>query len=514
LLDKFKNTGVKKEYVLNAFFFLFLGIIILHRIILFFSIKLDYIDNDEVVIWLGAKHYSEGLFYVPRFYGQSYHTMMDALFSVPLIKSGVPVYYAVPILTQLIYLTPFVFSASYLFYKKKKQTAIIVLCIMLCMPIGYDIMNTITRGFANGLFFSTFLIVSLHNPHNKIYIGVNLFMAYVGYLVLPNSVLVTLPILFYLFLLNYKDKLFYVASAVAIICGMPIDYLLNHFYKIHPEAEISKYKTEFGFNYLIDSIKHLNAQFTHIGFFVEESAMITLIVFGVLGVFLFKKSLNHFYAFLVFICVLLLGFSTNKSMDGSLWPFYSYSRLYLGIPIIIYLFIAMLNPIPNKFIYFICFITVGFTVFKYATFKQKIAYHVDEKKWDHLNLISLKDLKGCLEIYKNQCQKNNVTNLLIVDHVWRDDFINYAGPALYNDYPNTFKPSFERRSWRIAEEKNRIHSTFQIYSANWNLDSTFSHDHPDINITRIDNYGSFLIKNNPLTTLQFLKKIGATMEGF
>ena len=180
----------------------------------------------------------------------------------------------------------------------------------------------------------------------------------------------------------------------------------------------------------------------------------------------------------------------------------------------IYLFIAMLNPISTKFIYFICFITFGFTVFKYATFKQKIAYHVDEKKWDHLNLISLKDLKGCLEIYKNQCQKNNVTNLLIIDHVWRDDFINYAGPALYDDYPNTFKPSFERRSWRIAEEKNLIHPSFQIYSANWNLDSTFSQSHPDISITRIDDYGSFLIKNNHLTTLQFLKKIGATLEGF
>lgn len=328
-----------------------------------------------------------------------------------------------------------------------------VLCVMLCMPVGYDIMNTINRGFTNGLFFTTFLIVSMHNPHHKIYIGLNVFLAYVGYLVLPNSLLVTLPVLFYLFLLNYKDKLFYVVSAFAIVCGTPLDYLLNHFYKIHPEADIYKYKTDFGFNYLTDALNHLDDRFAHIGFFVEESCTATLIVFLLFGFCLYKKSLNHFIVFLVFICILLIGFSTNKSTDGALWPFYSYSRLYLGIPIMIYLFLAMLNPISNKFIYFICFTTLGFTIFKYGTFKQKIAYHVDEKKWDHLNLISLKDLKSCLEVYKNQCQKNNVNTLLIIDNAWRGDFINYAGPALFDDYPNTFKPSFERRSWRIAEEK-------------------------------------------------------------
>ena len=130
-------------------------------------------------MWLGAKHYSQGLFYEPRFYGQDYNTMMEALFAVPFIKMGMPVYYAVPLATHLIALVPFLFTAIYLFLKQKKEAAVFVLAVLLCMPTGYDIMNAIPRGFVTGIFFTSLFIINVLNPKQYVFILINIWMAYV-----------------------------------------------------------------------------------------------------------------------------------------------------------------------------------------------------------------------------------------------------------------------------------------------------------------------------------------------
>ena len=95
-----------------------------------------------------------------------------------------------------------------------------------------------------------------------------------------------------------------------------------------------------------------------------------------------------------------------------------------------------------------------------------------------------------------------------------DDIINYAGPSIHNDFPNTFKPSFERRTWIIEKEKKAIHDKFIIYTANYDFDKLAKEKYKFIDITRLDDYGLFLIKNNKLTTVAFLKTINATTEGF
>ena len=213
----------KKEAVLNGFFFLFIGFILLQRLFLFLTVNHDCIDNDQVVMWSGAKHFSQGLFYVPRYYGQDYNTMMEGLFAAPLIKLGVSVYYAVPIATHLIFLTPFLFTTFYLFKKQKKEQAILVLAILLCLPVGFDIMTSIPRGFVTGLFFTSLFVVSLLNPKNYRFILINTFLAYVGYLVSQNSVIVSAPFLFYLFLINYKDKKYYIYSVIGVDPTIALD---------------------------------------------------------------------------------------------------------------------------------------------------------------------------------------------------------------------------------------------------------------------------------------------------
>ena len=489
-------------------------LVIGNRVALFFTVNNNAIDNDQVLMWLGAKHYSQGLFYEPRFYGQDYNTLMEALFALPFMWCGLPVYYAVPLATHLIFVTPFLFIASYLFIKKHKQKAILVLSIVLCMPLGYDIMNSLPRGFVTGLFFTTLFVVSLYNPHNYRLILVNTFLVYVGFLVNQNSVLVSAPFLFYLFLVNYKNKKYYIYSAIGLMIAFPIDYALNHFYRIHPEYNLYGFKHVFSLQYFMNAINHLDDRFAHIGFFIEESCLITLIVFVIIGIISFIKNKNWFYAYLLFLSIVLFSFFGNKTADGTVWPFYSYSRMYLAIPLFFVLSLAVIDIKIKREFYFFITISLCFTIYKELNFKKSVAYHVQEKMWLHLNLCTLKEVLGTLETYKRFCKENTTNDLVIIDNVWRSDIINYAGPALYEDYPNTFKPSFDRRRWIVEKEKSNFPKRFVILTPNTNFDKTVAEKYKDITIKRLDDWGCFLILNNKRNMVDFVKYVGGATDGF
>lgn len=514
MLESDKIFGIKKEWLLNTFFFLFITLVIGNRVALFFTININAIDNDQVIMWLGAKHYSQGLFYEPRFYGQDYNTLMEAIFAVPFMWCGLPVYYAVPLATHLIFLTPFLFIASYLFINKHKQKAILVLSIVLCMPMAYDIMNSLPRGFVTGLFFTTLFVVSLYNPHNYRLILVNTFLAYVGFLVNQNSVLVSAPFLFYLFLINYKNKKYYSYSVIGLIIAFPIDYALNHFYKIHPEYNLYGFKHIFSLQYFTDAINHLDDRFAHIGLFFEGTCIITVLLFLILGIYFFIKNKAWFYTFLVFMSIILFSFFSSKSADGSTWSFFSYSRMYLGIPLFFVLCVCVISFNFNIIIYVVMVVTISYTTFKAVHFNTSIAYHVDEKKWTHLNLCTLKELFSTLETYKKFCIENRSSDLVIIDNVWRADIINYAGPALFNDYPKTFKPSFERRRWIVEKEKTHAPERFVILTPYKDFDKTVAEKYKDITIKRIDDWGCFLISNNKRNMVNFVKYIGGATDGF
>jgi hypothetical protein len=96
--------------------------------------------------------------------------------------------------------------------------------------------------------------------------------------------------------------------------------------------------------------------------------------------------------------------------------------------------------------------------------------------------------------------------------VWQDDEINYGGPAVYDDFPNTFKPAFERRSWRIEEERKNVHAKFIVYTANSYFNDTINKYYKDIEVMRLYDC-LFLVKNNKRTTVDFVRYINAATDG-
>ncbi|PBQ33975.1 hypothetical protein CNR22_20075 [Sphingobacteriaceae bacterium] len=507
------TSFVKRLRWLDFFFYFFILLVLGNRVLLFTFLNLDHIDSDQPTMWLGARHFSEGLFYEPRFYGQSYNTLLEALLAVPFVRIGVPVYYAVPIVTHILSLVPFLFMAVYLFHLQKKLQALLVLILLLFLPTGYDIMNAIPRGFVSGIFFTTPFILSIQNPTKLRYLLLNSFCAGLAYLVNPNSLLISFPLFFYLFLINFQSKKAYLYVATGFLLVLPFAYLLNHFYTIHPDYIQHPFENKFSGYYFTEALNSLDQRFANITFFEDEKCIYLLLTLFICGVLFFRQNRKVFYAYTLFLLFILLSFFSSKVADGSTWVYFSYSRMYLGIPVILSLFLSTVSFSSQKFFYILIPLALLFTGFKLFSFEKNIAYQTDNKKWIFMHLGSIKNTLEITQHYKKVCLENKVNDLVIMDDVFCKEELGFGGPAIDKNFPNTLLTHGERRTWRIEEEKKRLTPRFVILCADYDLDRRGYDSLYNFTIKRLDFYGCFLVENNKKTLPHFLQALGRPING-
>lgn len=481
-----------------------MSLIVVTRILIFFNVNLPCIDSDQPFMWAGVKDYSEGKFYEPRFYGQDYNTFLEALFAVPLYWLKVPVYYALPIATHFLSVFPFLFTAIYLFFNQRKENALVVLAVLLCLPWAYDIMSSIPRGFVSGLFFSSFFVISLLNPQNLKWIFINSVLAITGYFVNPNSVLVTLPLLFYLFLINFRQPKYYLICGTALLSAIPLYFIFNYFYKVHPDYVVLGLQYNFTTVYFWDILSHLDTHFAHINFFVEERAFSVLSVLVLIGIILFRKNKKAFYALLSFFAVILLSFFSAKTKDGVIWPFYSYSRIFLGIPLFIAFTSILMNLHSKTLTLCIVTLSLGFSTYKFFDFNRALDIHTKHvEKWNGVHLMSINSVFESLNFFKKKCEETHCSHFIISNTFWLCTYMNYGGSAIMKDFPDTEETAAERRYWIREANKDKVFKKFVFLSAKFDFDKRLEGSEK-FSLKRLDDYGLFLVENNQVSNKDFL----------
>jgi hypothetical protein len=484
------------------------GLFILTRAQIFYHLNMNYIDTDQPVMWLGAMDYSAGHFYEPRYYGQNYNTFMEGLFAVPLIWLKIPVYYAVPAATHFIFVFPFLFTAACLFYSNRKIHAILVLSLVICLPVSYDILNGISRGFITGIFFTSFFILSILNPSKLSFILLNTIMAIVGYFVNPNSVLVSGPVLFYIFLYNYKNAKYYLLNLVCLAAALLLHLFFNKLYIDHPDYIVLGLPIEISFKYFSDNILHLNERFAHISPLVENNCIILMTILALLFISLFRQNRNGFYALLVFAGILLFSFSVGKTLEGSTWPFISYGRMYLGIPVIICLFIPFLNFDNLKKIAIVSIIPLSFFIYKTAVIKQVVEWQTKPEQFRSLPVFTLKSSLDAISYYKDVCMKNDSKFILVSTGFWLHTVVTYGGPAIHKDYPATQETDSDRRYWIKEKSKNLVEERFIFISSLPDFNKRVPQK--DFALQDLDGYGMFLVTGNRLKMSEFISLVVRT----
>ena len=499
--ESMMSSSFQQKGKLNfSLFVVFALLLIIFRCIILSKFSFLHTDSDQTIMWNGLKNYSEGMFHEPRFYGQSYNTFLEAFFAIPLYKLGIPAYQALPIITTIFTLTPYFILALLLYFYKSPLLAIIVLSLSLLLPIEYALITSIPRGFVTGIFVASFGFGSLFNSKSTWIFTTTAFISVIAYSVNSNSVLVTVPCLLVLFFDNYSNKKFFIYSTFGFVVGIAIHYWVNHFYVGHPNYNLHAFTLEYNFSLLVSAFTKLDLFFNDVAPFFWKSGFLVVILFILLA-FLLVQIKEKAYALVTllipFMIIATLGI--NKIHDGSNSVFFSYSRMFLAIPLILAIVVSFFKNVkfPN-WCYIYLIIPCCYFIFHLQTADLKIKDNLDFKRNPVVCLIKIDRILLKCKSLSNFCKENKVDLIVISDHFYFD-FYNYGCSSCEENFPNTIRPNYERRTWRLLEDSDKVYSTVLVIDISRNFASEF-----DFMEKVYRKRGYFMIRNNPKKTMKLL----------
>lgn len=347
-------------------FGVFLSFLALDRLLTLVHFGFVYSDIDQLVLWNGAMDYSNCVFYEPYFYGQAYNYMLEAFLAAPLVALHMPVYIALPLITTLLSLLPFVVLAIFFYKRKYFFWAYLALGMPLLLPIGYNFLSNLPRGFVQAYLFIPLLYIPLFKPQSNKSVTILFLAAGLCGIANPSSVMVVLPIMVYVFTFQYKLPQFYTKSML-MLPFFAVDYLSKSVYKMHPEKVMHKV-----LGLTLDGETFLksftNPQlFEHLFPFGSGLGIVYPIVFVAIAIAAWFYSKKRVFLFIVTILgLLLVSFAVPKIQEDYTGAnvFFSSSRVYLTLPLlfVISLFLVFRNrtiqPIYSYALVLLCGVTL------------------------------------------------------------------------------------------------------------------------------------------------------------
>jgi hypothetical protein len=496
----------KQQIEIGLILILCLAILgIRYQVLLLFGF--EFADSDEAIMWNGLTNYADGKFHEPRFYGQAYNTMLEALLAVPLYKLGIPHYKSLAIVTSLLTLFPYFLLASFTYKKKSPFAALLVLSVPLLMPNEYHLLSSLSRGFVSGIFIASFGMIALFYLDKKPAYFLLAFSSFLAYSISANSVLISLPCLFYVFLHNRKNLAFFTYTALGLSLGFAIQSLIDSFYSLHPYYELHSYQLHYSFELLWKGLNSLSDFLNQVSPIFWKHAYLWPILLLLIGNILLWKRNTKLGLTLLFIPFLLIGvLGISKVHDGSDSIFFSLGRMYLGLPILISIIAALL--IKTRFNYLFFLIPLSLSLYNSTALKASIIENTKQDKNHVVTIAKIDYILNECEGINEVCSANQVDLLVVVDH-YLYDFINYGCPACEEDFPKTLFPRYERRTWRLLEDEANVYESILFVDLSTQLDQKFSFIEP---IAK--NQNLYLCKNNKLPTIELLNKMNISVRKY
>ena len=124
---------------------------LLDRAFLFGDFAIRLADDDQALMWTATVEYAHLHVPEPRFFGQTYNTMLEAAVAVPFWCLGMPVWVAVPLATSLLY-SAAMLGMAWLAARRSAWLSALLLCLWpLLAPTALGVVATMPRGFVTAL---------------------------------------------------------------------------------------------------------------------------------------------------------------------------------------------------------------------------------------------------------------------------------------------------------------------------------------------------------------------------
>jgi hypothetical protein len=457
-------------------FFPALILLLVDRLVILIQFGFKYTGNDDSLFWIAAKDYAQGIFHEPFIYGQDYGYMLESFLAVPGVWFGIKPEYVFPIVTSLLAIAPFITFASWFRRNEKHAGALVMLLIPVLLSPAYAIETTITRGFVIGTGALALWPVFARLKSIRVKWFLQGFILLAAILLNPNSILAVFPVFIFSAAANVKNMRFWIFHLAGAIPVFTANYFAQHFYVTHPQNILHKLpddSLEFHWNNFTKAVSQLHLHLDGLcPLWWKNGTPILLLFLIPLFYFVLKKQSAHFLALAITILLFFFSLGLNKIHDGSVSVFFSWSRMFLALPLTLAFFLALAIPekISPRFLVLLEAGGIGFIILKGISLPD-IAEFQSANRFKLLSPVEelpvhrVKTDAGKLYAYAKNANADLVVALEYDGYSMQQLWFN-AGSVWYEDFPSTLIPAYERRTWRLQEEDTIVQKTILFLGGN------------------------------------------------
>lgn len=454
-----------------AVYVLLFALVLADRLLHLFLFSFVYADSDQTVLWMGATEMLRGNFHEPAFYGQSYNTLFESFLAVPLLAIGLPVYKALPIISTLLGMAPFIILSLAAHKKQHKAVALVFLATPLLLPSEYIFITQLPRGFVAGVCMATVavsivLFADAITPKKLVF---SALWAGISLVLNPNGILLLMPVYLWLLLSQPKKIKAALVLLAGALPGIAWQLYTGYFYSRHPEYLVHGY-TETSFSLLAfwRALTNFHELFYGLFPFVFFGGMAILALLVYITSVLHKKGQEAiamgFALTLTFMfCILFIG----KLTDGTASIFFPYSRMFLALPVLagigiyfIYKNRDIIIP-PKKLWAFAAVIVVAATV-KFIHIPERVEWNVRNNS-GMVTVFKNKDLVATYHRVQAMADEAGQNTLVFAE---KKDELNYGITALSNGTIKTVSLACDRKTWVLKELDQHPPSEFLLWCEN------------------------------------------------
>jgi hypothetical protein len=501
----------------SAIFWLIFSLAIIDRLHLLTRFGFLFTDSDQVILWVGGRDYSHGIFREPCVYGQNYNYMLESLLAAPFLRLGIAPWLAFPVVTSVLALAPYLAFAFY-YRRRDLAAACAFAAIPVLLPAEFGMLTTASHGLVTGLCLVAFfpVIYSLKRSGLRfLFAGSAAGLAFV---LNPNS----LPVLMVLVLAmqlhdarSWRAWLYPVAGAAPFAA---LNNLVAIYYAKHtPIHSLNPAMLVFQPEVLVRSLKHLDS---HLGWlcpvFWPHGILVLPLFIAIMVILAAKRRHTEAVALLASGALILYSLGLPKIDDGSNWVSYAYSRMFLAVPLLLgiaFSFCSDLIRKPKDVCFWLLLVSIALFAVKLSTIGA-ILKREEAAPLPVVELRRIDDIKRACARIDALCKDK--ADLMValppINCTYADaSFYCLAGEMMFPDYPKTLIYGFERRSWRVEMEATNVSPNILFIGGSrhgWQLAAS-----PDITNCGDEKAVIHLVHNpNALTLPQLVRKLKPVMR--
>lgn len=446
-----------------------------------------YTDGDQTAFWYQADDVAHGIFREPCLYGQNYNVPIEAWLAAPFLLLHIPAYIALPAVAAALGLLPFLVLSLLAYRHKQRWAASIILLIPLALPIEFTVISSLPRGFINGLAVATPALACwlFYRSRTAFFLGA--FFAVLALTVNPNCSIVLLAAGTFALLTHIRSVKFYLLSFLGALAALPAPFFLWLFYKYHPQCDAYHPKAPIHFTWQLlrntifvpdQSTLSLNRPALDIFFadfipIAHQGWLMLCILPALVLLLLLVSRPKAAVAILLASIFTILCLGIERIHAGYENVFYPTSRMFLALPILIAIALLwfdlglgdrrkkfrVLIPVVRALLILGLATLAGFSFFGNINLLGSPSPLV--LPFTVPPVENVQELIADSHLVAAACQKYNADLVLIGENYLTT--MDNSGPVLTNHAFETLSPFFERRTYRIKEERTRLHTRVILY---------------------------------------------------